>query len=94
MYLSICVSTYLSMYLSIYISNYLPIYLCTYLCIYLTIYLSIYLSMYLCIPMHLFNYISIAADGLKGRVFEVSLIELKNNEDHAPCTINLRAEDV
>ncbi|MCO5567222.1 hypothetical protein L7F22_020911 [Adiantum nelumboides] len=36
----------------------------------------------------------IAADGLKGRVFEVSLADLQNDEDHAPRKIKLRAEDV
>ena len=36
----------------------------------------------------------IVADGLKGQVFEVSLTDLKNDEDHAPLKINLRDEDV
>lgn len=36
----------------------------------------------------------IASDGLKGRVFEVSLADLQNDEDQAFRKIKLRAEDV
>ncbi|KAK1438477.1 hypothetical protein QVD17_04286 [Tagetes erecta] len=36
----------------------------------------------------------IASDGLKHRVFEVSLADLQNDEDHAYRKIRLRAEDV
>lgn len=36
----------------------------------------------------------IASDGLKGRVFEVSLADLNNDEDHAHRKMRLRAEDV
>lgn len=36
----------------------------------------------------------IAADGLKGRVFEVSLADLQQDEDQAFRKIKLRAEDV
>jgi len=36
----------------------------------------------------------IAADGLKGRVFEVSLADLQKDEDQAARKIKLRAEDV
>ncbi len=36
----------------------------------------------------------IASDGLKGRVFEVSLADLQQDEDQAFRKIKLRAEDV
>lgn len=36
----------------------------------------------------------IASDGLKGRVFEVSLADLQGDEDQAYRKIKLRAEDV
>ena len=36
----------------------------------------------------------IASDGLKGRVFEVSLADLNNDEDHSYRKMRLRAEDV
>ena len=36
----------------------------------------------------------IAADGLKGRVFECSLADLQQDEDQAARKIKLRAEDV
>jgi len=36
----------------------------------------------------------IASDGLKGRVFEVSLADLQQDEDQAYRKIKLRAEDV
>lgn len=38
--------------------------------------------------------LKIAADGLKGRVFEVSLAELQKDEDQAHRKIKLRCEDV
>jgi small subunit ribosomal protein S3Ae len=37
---------------------------------------------------------TIASDGLKGRVFEVSLADLQQDEDQAFRKIKLRAEDV
>lgn len=36
----------------------------------------------------------IASEGLKHRVFEVSLADLQNDEDHSYRKIRLRAEDV
>lgn len=36
----------------------------------------------------------IASEGLKHRVFEISLADLQNDEDHAYRKIRLRAEDV
>ncbi|KAG6482594.1 hypothetical protein ZIOFF_059226 [Zingiber officinale] len=39
-------------------------------------------------------YLKIASEGLKHRVFEVSLAELQNDEDQAYRKIRLRAEDV
>ena len=38
--------------------------------------------------------LQIASDGLKGRVFEVSLADLQQDEDQAYRKIKLRAEDV
>ena len=39
-------------------------------------------------------YEQIASEGLKHRVFEVSLADLQSDEDHAYRKIRLRAEDV
>lgn len=41
-----------------------------------------------------FNFKQIASEGLKHRVFEVSLADLQKDEDHAYRKIRLRAEDV
>ncbi len=38
--------------------------------------------------------LQLAADGLKGRVFEVSLADLQNNEGDAHRKMKLRVEDV
>ena len=39
-------------------------------------------------------YEQIASEGLKHRVFEVSLADLQSDEDHSYRKIRLRAEDV
>jgi small subunit ribosomal protein S3Ae len=44
-----------------------------------------------CLSLFLFQ---IASEGLKHRVFEVSLADLNNDEDQAYRKIRLRAEDV
>ncbi|GKD27993.1 40S ribosomal protein S3a-like protein [Tanacetum coccineum] len=40
------------------------------------------------------NVTVIASEGLKHRVFEISLADLQNDEDHSYKKIHLRAEDV
>lgn len=47
-----------------------------------------------CQSPHLGSVPQIASDGLKGRVFEVSLADLNNDEDQAFRKMKLRAEDV
>lgn len=42
----------------------------------------------------MFFFYQIASDGLKHRVFDISLADLQNDEDHAHRKIRLRAEDV
>lgn len=42
----------------------------------------------------LFHYAQIASEGLKHRVFEISLADLQNDEDQFFRKIRLRAEDV
>lgn len=39
-------------------------------------------------------FVQIASEGLKSRVFEVSLADLQGDEDHAYRKIRLRSEDV
>lgn len=47
-----------------------------------------------CIKLHLLVFKKIASEGLKHRVFEVSLADLQKDEDQAYRKIRLRAEDV
>ncbi|RWW19931.1 hypothetical protein BHE74_00006072, partial [Ensete ventricosum] len=47
-----------------------------------------------CHSDHCFFLFQIASEGLKHRVFEVSLADLQNDEDQAHRKIRLRAEDV
>ncbi|KAG2664687.1 hypothetical protein I3760_16G094900 [Carya illinoinensis] len=50
------------------------------------------LSVHLLLP--LLSLLQIASEGLKHRVFEVSMADLQDDEDHAYRKIKLRAEDV
>lgn len=44
--------------------------------------------------INIINYAESASDALKGRVFEVSLADLNNDEDHAFRKIKLRVDEV